>query len=318
MSIKLEHNDWTWRNGHEPIPSVVLSASNLTSANGQYGARLFSAMGTLHLKQERSLNWVWHLRTVWISGRATNSSATTNYSLRFRQTGRWSDRGWLWRCRLQNDKAIWRERHSLMTFISWRWWMCYRGRWWSGEGTCGGPCCYRYQWWSRWETYWSPLWDVEGGGMAVRELGDSCQEDLAQPSCEMEGHLCAEEEQAGLGSSFVGFDWYQCQWGKDKSQQNPPLCLGSRSCFMRQVVALRTHSSQREDPGEVRLHVSRMYSFASIYPGYDRLPLCHAGAREKVCPAGAVSLTDKRAKSTLSAVSQDVFGWLNSSISSTI
>lgn len=40
--------------------------------------------------------------------------------------------------------------------------------------------------------------------MAVRELGDSCQEDLAQPSCEMEGHLCAEEEQAGLGSSFVG------------------------------------------------------------------------------------------------------------------
>lgn len=57
---------------------------------------------------------------------------------------------------------------------------------------------------------------------------------------------------------------------------------------MRQVVALHTHSSQREDPGEVRLHVSRMYSFASIYPGYDRLPLCHAGAREKVCPAGAV------------------------------
>lgn len=46
----------------------------------------------------------------------------------------------------------------------------------------------------------------EGGGMAVRELGDSCQEDLVQPSCEMEGHLCAEEEQAGLGSSFVGFD----------------------------------------------------------------------------------------------------------------
>lgn len=77
---------------------------------------------------------------------------------------------------------------------------------------------------------------------------------------------------------------------------------------MRQVVALRTHSSQREDPGEVRLHVSRMYSFASIYPGYDRLPLCHAGAREKVCPAEAVLLTDKRAKSTLSAVSQDVFG----------
>ena len=237
MSIKLEHNDWTWRNGHEPIPSVVLSASNLTSANGQYGARLFSAMGTLHLKQERSLNWVWHLRTVWISGRATNSSATTNYSLWFRQTGRWSDRGWLWRCRLQNDKAIWRERHSLMTFISWRWWMCYRGRWWSGEGTCGGPCCYRYQWWSRWETCWSPLWDVEGGGMAVRELGDSCQEDLVQPSCEMEGHLCAEEEQAGLGSSFVGFDWYRCQWGKNKSQQNPSLCLGSRSCLMRQVVA---------------------------------------------------------------------------------
>lgn len=46
----------------------------------------------------------------------------------------------------------------------------------------------------------------EGGGMTVRELGDSCQEDLVQPSCEMEGHLCAEEEQAGLGSSFVGFD----------------------------------------------------------------------------------------------------------------
>lgn len=46
----------------------------------------------------------------------------------------------------------------------------------------------------------------EGGGMAVRELGDTCQEDLVQPSCEMEGHLCAEEEQAGLGSSFVGFD----------------------------------------------------------------------------------------------------------------
>ena len=53
-------------------------------------------------------------------------------------------------------------------------------------------------------------------------------------------------------------------------------------------MALHTHSSQREDPGEVRLHVSRMYSFASIYPGYDRLPQCHAGAREKVCPAGAV------------------------------
>ena len=42
--------------------------------------------------------------------------------------------------------------------------------------------------------------------MAVRELDDSCQEDLVQPSYEMEGHLCAEEEQAGLGSSFVGFD----------------------------------------------------------------------------------------------------------------
>ena len=69
-------------------------------------------------------------------------------------------------------------------------------------------------------------------------------------------------------------------------------------------MALHTHSSQREDPGEVRLHVSRMHSFASIYPGYDRLPLCHAGAREKVCPAGAVLLTDKRAKPTLSAVSR--------------
>lgn len=42
--------------------------------------------------------------------------------------------------------------------------------------------------------------------MAVRDLDDSCQEDLVQPSCEMEGHLCAEEEQAGLGSSLVGFD----------------------------------------------------------------------------------------------------------------
>ena len=69
-------------------------------------------------------------------------------------------------------------------------------------------------------------------------------------------------------------------------------------------MALHTHSSQREDPGEVRLHASRMPSFASIYLGYDRLPLCHAGAREKVCPAGAVLLTDKRAKSTLSTVSR--------------
>lgn len=69
-------------------------------------------------------------------------------------------------------------------------------------------------------------------------------------------------------------------------------------------MALHTHNSQREDPGEVRLHVSRIHSFASIYPGYDRLPLCHAGAREKVCPAGAVLLTNKRAKSTLSAVSR--------------
>ena len=69
-------------------------------------------------------------------------------------------------------------------------------------------------------------------------------------------------------------------------------------------MALHTHSSKREDPGEVRLHVCRMHSFASIYAGYDRLPLCHAGAREKVCPAEAVLRTDKRAESTLSAVSR--------------
>lgn len=67
---------------------------------------------------------------------------------------------------------------------------------------------------------------------------------------------------------------------------------------MRQVVALHTHSSQREVPGEVRLHDCRMHSFASIYAGYDPLSLCHVGAREKVCPAEAVLRTDKRAKST--------------------
>ena len=33
-----------------------------------------------------------------------------------------------------------------------------------------------------------------------------CQEELVQPSCEMESHLCAEEEQAELGCSFEGLD----------------------------------------------------------------------------------------------------------------
>lgn len=43
--------------------------------------------------------------------------------------------------------------------------------------------------------------------MAVRELGIIvCQEELVQPSCEMESHLCAEEEQPGLGCGFEGLD----------------------------------------------------------------------------------------------------------------
>ena len=33
-----------------------------------------------------------------------------------------------------------------------------------------------------------------------------CQEDLMQSSCEMESHLCAEEEQAGIGCGFERLD----------------------------------------------------------------------------------------------------------------
>lgn len=33
-----------------------------------------------------------------------------------------------------------------------------------------------------------------------------CPEELVQPSCEMGSHLCAEEEQAGLGCGFEGLD----------------------------------------------------------------------------------------------------------------
>lgn len=56
----------------------------------------------------------------------------------------------------------------------------------------------------------------EGSGMAVRELGNNCQEDLVQSSCEMESHLCAEEEQAGIGCGFERLDWYRYQWGKSE------------------------------------------------------------------------------------------------------
>ena len=42
--------------------------------------------------------------------------------------------------------------------------------------------------------------------MAVRELGNNCQEDLVQSSCEMESHLCAKEEQAGIGCGFERLD----------------------------------------------------------------------------------------------------------------
>ena len=33
-----------------------------------------------------------------------------------------------------------------------------------------------------------------------------CQEEVVQPSHEMGGCVCAEEEQAGLGCGFVGSD----------------------------------------------------------------------------------------------------------------
>ena len=104
-----------------------------------------------------------------------------------------------------------------------------------------------------------------------------CQEDLVQSSCEMESHLCTEEEQAGIGCGFERLDWYRCQWGKSEGQQNQSLCLGCMPRLMSWAVALHTHSSQREDPGEVHLHVCGMHSFASIYAGYDPLPLCHMG-----------------------------------------
>ena len=53
MSLTLEHNYWTWRNGHEPISSVIPFASNVTSAKRRYGPHLFTATGTLHLKHKK-------------------------------------------------------------------------------------------------------------------------------------------------------------------------------------------------------------------------------------------------------------------------
>ena len=47
-----------------------------------------------------------------------------------------------------------------------------------------------------------------------------CQEEVVQPSCEVRGCVCAEEEQTGLGCGF-------------EDQQGQSLCLASRPCLMR-------------------------------------------------------------------------------------
>ena len=61
-------------------------------------------------------------------------------------------------------------------------------------------------------------------GLVVAWLLESsvlvCQEDVVQPSCEVRGCVCAEEEQTELGCGF-------------EDQQGQSLCLASRPCLMR-------------------------------------------------------------------------------------
>lgn len=140
-------------------------------------------------------------RLVWISGRAINNLATMSYSLRFRQTGWWSEQGWLWCCRWQRDKVGWSERHSWIIVISCRWWRCYGDS--DGverelaESLVGTGA-------SDWvdEEIAEVLCETwEGSGMAVRELGNS-----------LSGRFCAVQLWDGESSVCWGGASWNWMW----------------------------------------------------------------------------------------------------------